>query len=138
MRNLIQGRASSEPRGSMCRQWTTAVQMAWVSEGVEGSAFDTVGVAARDLCAGGLSIRFDRHVESGTLGVALLKRGRDDVLIRGIEVRHCRYDEVNREFVLGCCWALIPAHISPSLKETNDGLSLQVSSWNDVPVERIR
>jgi len=111
--------------------------MAWVSEGADGAAFDTVGVAARDLCASGLSIRFDRQVESGTLGVALLERGRDDVLIRGIEVRHCRYDEVNHEFVLGCCSPLIPPHINSRIQEANGGLVLRVSSSNDIPVERI-
>ena len=110
-------------------EWSNCVQVAWVGEPYQGD-INPITLEARDISVGGLSIRSRAMMHPGQFGIILLGRGKNDILVRGVEVRFCRYDKERREHIIGCCWSSIPKQINLEVLEHDDGLTMNISIIN--------
>jgi len=109
--------------------WSNRVQVAWVAEPYQ-SKINPITLEAHDISAGGLSIRSRTMMHPGQFGIVLLGRGKNETLVRGVEVRFCRYDTKSCEHIIGCCWSSIPKQINLEVLEHDDGPTMNISIIN--------
>ncbi len=129
------GRVSSsskrEDRLHSRHDWQKAVQVAWISAPDEIPKSPSL-VRAHNISAGGLALRSRCMVHPGQLGVVLLGKGSEDALTRGIEVRHCEYDDKLKLHIVGCGWVEIPCFVRATVVEdARHGMKLLIAGARD-------
>ncbi len=108
-------------------QWHNEVQVAWINSPGD-LPNEPHRLHAQDISAGGIALRSRCMVHPGQLGVVLLGKGSEDALTRGIEVRHCAYDDKLKQHVVGCGWVAIPNFIKTDVVvDRRHGMRLAIS-----------
>ncbi len=116
-----------EDRVDARHDWWNEVQVAWfTSHGYLPS--DPVPMKVSNISSGGMALCSRSMLHIGQMGIVLLGQGRNDALIRGIEVRHCSYFSKIKNHISGCIWAPIPTYLETKvLISDQDGISLDIN-----------
>ena len=110
-------------------EWSNSIQIIWMNEPYR-SDVQPITLKARDISEGGMCLISRCMAHPGQFGIALLGRGQNETLIRGVEVRYCKYDTNLQEHIIGCSWSKLPDHITPGILENDHGPVLFIKTTN--------
>jgi len=107
-------------------RWARSIQVSWLAG---DSPKEPVTLKSHDLSRGGLALIGRGMVHPGTKGIVLLDKGGGEVMLRCIEVTHCRY--VGRlTHIFGAKWVPMPNNVVVKTELTDNGPKLVLPHWD--------